>query len=85
MIDSEEDFQAQIVNDTLEVARAVQRNKIENPEACERVRLKNLVNLIVRLGWMNTEKVPIFYDGGDEKVIWRARADWLYGELFKQV
>ena len=84
MIDSGEDLQVLIANDTLEAARTVQRKKIENPEAHERVRLKSLVNLIVRLGWMNTDKAPVFYDGSDEKVIWRARADWLYGELFKQ-
>ena len=84
-IDSEEMLRECICADTHAIVKIIQKNKIENPETYERVRLKNLVNLIVRLGWMNTDTVIVFHEGSDgEKVIWHARADWLYGELFKQ-
>lgn len=85
-IDSGEVLRKYIETDVRATVNIIQKNKIENHHAPERIILRNLVDLIVRLGWMNTEKIPVFHDGsGGEEVIWRARADWLYGELFKQV
>ena len=85
-IDSGEVLRKYIETDVRATVNIIQKNKIENHHAPERIILRNLVDLIVRLGWMNTEKIPVFHDGsGGEEVIWRARADWLSGELFKQV
>lgn len=80
-IQSAIDLQEFVEADVLEITRKIKKENIHNPDSAEKTRQKNLVSLIVRLGWSNTEYCKV--SAKTWPAIWRERANWLYKELFK--